>query len=134
MVPCFHDSDVVTRMHFERMKAEIITMKVFGRKTVPDTLDDLSPTGGEHVHFSAATYASNERNRKMFPVCMRYFSVSDGVQCKLLDFYEDSDETANGIHQALMKCLDKHELDRYITMQQIMPMSTLKNTTLFTSY
>ena len=42
----------------------------------------------------------------MFPVCVRYFSVSDGVQSKLLDFYEDSDETANGIHQALMTCLE----------------------------
>ena len=42
--------------------------------------------------------------------------MSDGVQCKLLDFYEDSDETANGLHQALMNCVEKHELDiRHIT-------------------
>ena len=39
-----------------------------------------------------------------------YISVS-GVQCKLLDFHEDSGETANGIHQALMSCLEKYELD-----------------------
>lgn len=38
-------------------------------------------------------------------------SVSEGVQCKLLEFYEDRNETANGIHQALMYCLEKHELD-----------------------
>ncbi len=42
---------------------------------------------------------------------MRYFSVSERVQCKLLDFYEDCDEMANGIHKALMSCLEKYELD-----------------------
>ena len=47
----------------------------------------------------------------MFPVCVRYFSVFDCVQSKLLDFYEDSDETANGIHQALMTCLENYELN-----------------------
>lgn len=37
--------------------------------------------------------------------------MSDGVQSKLLEFYEDSDETANGIRQALTTCLKKYELD-----------------------
>ncbi len=62
----------------------------------------------------------------MFPVCVRYFSVSDGVQCKLLDFYEDCDETADGIRQALMNCLEKYELD--IRRHQMMPVLTLVNT------
>ena len=41
---------------------------------------------------------------------MRYFSVS-GVQCKLLDFDEDCDDTAKDIHQILKTYLEKHELD-----------------------
>ena len=73
--------------------------------------DVLPPTEGEPVYFSVASDASNKGNRKMFPACVRYFSVSDGVLFMLLDFYEDSDETANGIHQALMNCLENHELD-----------------------
>ena len=63
------------------------------------------------LHIFVATDASNKGNRKMFPVCVRYFSVADGVQSKLLDFYEDSDEMANGIHKALMTCLEKYELN-----------------------
>ena len=79
-------------------------------------MDDLSPTKGEPTHFSVASDASNKGNRKMFPVCVRYFCVSDVLHCKLLDFYEDSDETANGIHHTLMNCLEKYELDiRHIT-------------------
>ncbi|KAM3620103.1 uncharacterized protein V6R79_018367 [Siganus canaliculatus] len=107
----FHDSNIVKKIQLGRTKAEMITMNVLGPKTVRDILDDLSPTEGEPVYFSVATDASNKGNRKMFPVCVRYFSASEGVQCKLLDFYEDSDETANGIHQALLNCLEKHKLD-----------------------
>ncbi|XP_060761989.1 uncharacterized protein LOC132871654 [Neoarius graeffei] len=61
--------------------------------------------------WEAKSDASNKGNRKMFPVCVRYFSALDGVQSKLLDFYEDSDETANGIHQALIACLDTYGLN-----------------------
>ena len=94
-------------MHLGTTKAEMITMSVLGPKTVQDILNDLSPTEGEPVCYSIASDTSNKGNRKMIPVCVRYISVSDGVRCKLLDFYEDSDETANGIHQALMNCLKK---------------------------
>ena len=92
-------------MHLIRTKAEMITMNVSGPKTVQDILNDLSPTEGEPVFSSVASDASNKGNRKMFSVCVRYFSVSDGVQCKLLDFYEGSDETTNGIHP-LYFCLN----------------------------
>lgn len=78
----FHDSNVVKKMYLGRTKAEMITMNVLGPNTVRDILDDLSPTEGEPVYFSVAIDASNKGNRKMCPVCVRYFSVSDGVQCK----------------------------------------------------
>lgn len=81
----FHDSNVVKNMHLGRTKAEMITMNVLGPMTVRDILNDLSLTEGEPVFYSVATDASNKGNRKMFPVCVRYFSVSDGVQSKLLD-------------------------------------------------
>lgn len=74
-------------------------------------LDYLSPTDSEPVYFSVATDASNKGNRKIFLACVRYFSAVDGVQSKLLDFYEDSNETANGIHKALMTCIEVYELN-----------------------
>ncbi|KAK0135426.1 hypothetical protein N1851_028718 [Merluccius polli] len=107
----FQDSLIAKKMHLGRTKAEMISMDVLGPSTVGKIVTYLSPAEGEPVYFSIASDASNKGNRKMFPVCVRYFSVSDGVQSKLLDFYEDSDETANGIHQALMTCLEKYELD-----------------------
>uniref|UniRef100_A0A8C6LFC2 Uncharacterized protein n=1 Tax=Nothobranchius furzeri TaxID=105023 RepID=A0A8C6LFC2_NOTFU len=107
----FSDNNVVKKLHLGRTKAEMIAMNVLGPKTVRDILDELSPQEGEPAYFSVSTDASNKGNRKMFPVCVRYFSASEGVQCKLLDFYEDCDETANGIHQALMNSLKKSDLD-----------------------
>jgi len=109
----FNDSNTAKKIHCGRTKAEMLTANVLGPKTVRDILKDLSPTEGEHepVYFSVATDASNKGNRKMLPVCLRYFNPTDGVQCKLLDFYENSDETANGIHRAIMDCLGKHQLN-----------------------
>ncbi|XP_078282406.1 uncharacterized protein LOC144608476 [Rhinoraja longicauda] len=110
----FSDSNVMKKMHLGRTKAKMITMNVLGPNTVRDIMDNLLPTEeGEPAYFSvaSATDAPNKGDRKMLPVCVRYFSVSDGVQCKLLDFYEDSDETADGIHRALMSCLEKYKLD-----------------------
>ena len=67
----------------------MVTMNVLGPKTVQER---------DPVYFSVATYASNKGNKKM---------CSAGVQCKLLDFYENCDETAKGIHQALIDSLTK---------------------------
>lgn len=86
----FHDSHVVKKMHLGRTQAEMITMNGLG----PNILNDLSLTKGKPEYFSPNTDASNKGNRK-FPVCVRYFSESDVVQCKLLDFYKDSDETSS---------------------------------------
>ena len=81
----------------------MISVNVLGPSTVGKIVTYLSPAEGEPVYFSIASEASNKGNRKMFPVCMRYFCV----RC----FYEDSDETAKGIHQALTTCLEKYELN-----------------------
>uniref|UniRef100_H3A0B7 DUF4371 domain-containing protein n=1 Tax=Latimeria chalumnae TaxID=7897 RepID=H3A0B7_LATCH len=94
-----------------RTKAELLVTNVMAPKFVRDCLQDLLPSPPEQpVYFSVATDASNKGNRKMFPMCLRYFTISDGVQCKLLDFYEDSDESASGIHRAVKNYLEKHQL------------------------
>ena len=117
----FSDSNTAKKMQCGRTKAEMIAMNVLAPKTVRDILKELNPppppaaaadvcTCAAPVYFSVATDASNKGNRKMFPVCLRYFNQDDGVQSKLLDFYEDSDESASGIHNAIIECLTKYEL------------------------
>lgn len=43
-------------------------------------------------------------------MCAQYFSVSEEVQCKLHNLYEDSNGMANST-QVLLNCLEKHDLD-----------------------
>lgn len=57
----------------------------------------------EEMHdivFAVATDASNHGNRKMFPLAVQYFNCVKGVQNKLIDFYEDSDETAEAVSRS----------------------------------
>jgi hypothetical protein len=42
--------------------------------------------------------ASNTGNRKMFPVCVRYFDPCEGIQWKLLDFVQELDQSAGSVH------------------------------------
>uniref|UniRef100_H2ZT52 DUF4371 domain-containing protein n=1 Tax=Latimeria chalumnae TaxID=7897 RepID=H2ZT52_LATCH len=94
-----------------RTKTALVT-NVLVSKSVRDCLWDLLPLPPEKpVYFSVATDASNKGNRKMFPMCLQYFTISDGVQGKLLDFYEDSDESTSGIHRVVKNCLEKHQLN-----------------------
>lgn len=75
----FEDSCVAKKMHLGKTKAEMITMNVLGPSTVREVVSYLSPAEAQPVYFSLASDAGNKGNRKMFPVCVRYFSVSDGV-------------------------------------------------------
>lgn len=109
----FNDSNTVKKIHMGRTKAEMIAINVLGPKTVSDILEDIS--NGKQQYFAIATDASNKGNRKMFPLCVRYFTVT-GVKCKLLDFYESCDETATGINEAITNRLLEYHLDpQYIT-------------------
>jgi hypothetical protein len=60
---------------------------------------------------SLATDASSRINRKMFPVCIRYFDPLKGVQNRLLDFVESAEETSMAITGVVLLSLEKHNLD-----------------------
>lgn len=42
----------------------------------------------ENDAFFIATDASNKKNRKMFPICVRYFDFDSEIENRLLDFVE----------------------------------------------
>lgn len=47
----------------------------------------------------------------MYPVSVRYFSIKSGVTDRLIDFYEDFDETSDGISRKLLQVLEENGLE-----------------------
>jgi hypothetical protein len=51
---------------------------------------------------------SNHKNRKVFPLVVWYFEIEN----RLLDFSEQADETASGIHNLIESSLDMYDTKR----------------------
>lgn len=54
---------------------------------------------------------SNKGNIKFFPVAIRFFNNKIGTCTRILDFYENSDETSLSISSCLIECLEKHNVN-----------------------
>ena len=94
----FVDSELAKKMHCVRTKAESIIKNVLAPRSVCDFLEVLSDPEKCITFFSVASDASNYKNRKVFPVVIRYFDPFAGIRNKLLDFVEQADEAASGIY------------------------------------
>ena len=92
----FYDSKVANKIRCGRTKAEAIAMNVLG----PNSIDKVIKSIINH-RFSIASDASNMKNRKMFPVGITYFCKEIGIQNKMIDFYEDCDESSSAITSQL---------------------------------
>lgn len=68
----------------------------------------------KNVFYSISSDASNHKNRKMFPLVLRYYCPGDDsnndVKCFLLDFYEVANETAAAIFESIKVKLNKFGL------------------------
>ena len=93
-------------MTLGRTKAEALVKDVLAPKAVAEVLKDLTSP----LPFSIQTDASNQGNRKMFPLAVQYFTPKDGVTNKMLDFVENADESAAGIVALIEQSLDKFGL------------------------
>lgn len=47
----------------------------------------------------------------MYPIVIRYFDQEKGVQNKLMDFYEDSNETSQKFFENIDNFMLQHDLD-----------------------
>jgi len=45
-------------------------------------------------YFYIAIDVSNKGSQKMYPIVVQYFHIQKGIQNKLMDFYDDPDETS----------------------------------------
>jgi len=109
----FSDSAVAKKLMCGRTKAEALVTNVLAPKSVELILADLSESinGGLVPNFSISTDASNMKNRKLFPVCVQYFSAEAGIKKKLLDFVELNDEHSAEVADMLVTCLRSNGLD-----------------------
>ena len=107
----YFDSTIGKKIHCGRTKAEAIVENILAPKSIQVVLDELGINNGKAIPFSLANDASNKGNRKMFPIAVQYFHLEKGIQNRIIDFYEDSDETSEAIATRLLNCLQECKLD-----------------------
>ncbi|KAI4461585.1 hat family dimerization domaincontaining protein-related [Holotrichia oblita] len=88
------DSQITAKMTCKRTKAAAITRNVLGPYSQEKVISDLKPC----FYFSIASDASNVGNLKTFPYAVQYFNCNKGICRKLLDFYEEAEETSLDIN------------------------------------
>lgn len=98
------DTTIFPAMHMGRTKVSAIIKGAL----YPYALNELL-TSIRDVPFCLGTDASNHGHRKLFPICLRYFT--DELNEMVLDFYEDSFEDSASIKCHLQESLNKHGVD-----------------------
>jgi hypothetical protein len=66
----------------------------------------------ENINYVTVTMdISNRSEVKLVLIVVRYFSVEEGIQVKLLNFDEVSGETTQILTQYLLQCVKKYKLE-----------------------
>ncbi|CAG9818140.1 unnamed protein product [Phaedon cochleariae] len=102
----YKDSAFAKKVHCGRTKAEAIVMNCSGPKSIESSLEEMGANTNQTIPFSVSCDASNKGNQKLFPVAVRYFSVKNGIQDKLLDFIENNDESSASITNSIKITLE----------------------------
>lgn len=111
----FSDSSIAAKLSCGRTKSEAIVLNVLAPKALRIVLDILN-THTPKMFFSIQLDASNRKNVKFFPISVQFFSIECGLQNYLLQFSENSDETAEGMFNMVDACFKNHDLDfKYVS-------------------
>lgn len=105
------DSQITKKISCGKTKSEAIVKDVLAPLAEKDVLDCLKPKDDKPLFFSVMTDTSNKGNRKMYPICIQYFTLENGCQNKLLDFFECSAETSDAISNNILQTLERLGLD-----------------------
>ncbi|PSN51294.1 hypothetical protein C0J52_05297 [Blattella germanica] len=81
-----NDLQTASKLSCRRTKAETFIRNILAPKSVNDFVKILSSSENTKRFFS--TNASNKGNRKIFPVCLRYFDPNEGVQWKVRQIFK----------------------------------------------
>ena len=101
------DSAIAVKISCGRTKAASYVENVLGPKAQELCVTELKSAG----YFGIGSDASNNGNKKLFPLTVRYFSRSDGLKDGLLDFYLDNDETSGAIADRIKDIIQQNDLD-----------------------
>ncbi|KAE9542522.1 hypothetical protein AGLY_003383 [Aphis glycines] len=104
----YKDLKMLNKLHLGRTKAESIVTEVLGPAYLHKIIDYLSSESV--IAFSIQTDASNKKNVKLFPLSVQYFSIENGIENKLIDFYENPHETADEMSSYIKKTLENLKL------------------------
>ncbi|XP_051803049.1 uncharacterized protein LOC127533610 [Acanthochromis polyacanthus] len=102
----YQDSAIAKLISCGRTKAEALVTNVLA----PLASDFTHSLGTEQLFFSIATDASNKGNVKTFPLSVRFWTPEQGIQNRVLDFYEQAEESADAITDMLLKKLKENNL------------------------
>jgi len=103
----YANSTVATEIHLARTKMEALVTEVLGPYAIQNVLNDINR---DNLFYCLQTDASNKKNIKLFPLVVQYFTAENGIQNKLLDFYENSNESADGMFETIQKSLEQYKL------------------------
>lgn len=93
-----------------RTKTEAIIVNVMSPYIFNDVLKDLN-----NINYVTVTIdSSNRKDIKLTPVVVRYFTINDGVNVKLLHFDELPGETSDILLDHVLKCTKKYYIDSKI--------------------
>lgn len=101
------NSSTATSIRLARTKMEALVTEVLGPYALQNVIDDLN---SDNLYFCLQTDASNKKNIKLFPLVVQYFTAKNGIQSKLIDFYENSNESADGMLHAIEKSIEQCKL------------------------
>ncbi|RVE40922.1 hypothetical protein evm_014426 [Chilo suppressalis] len=101
------NSATATAIHLARTKMEALVTEVLGPYSVQNVVDAVNT---DNLFYCLQTDASNKKNIKLFPLVIQYFTAKNGIEQKLLDFYENSNESADGMFEAIQNSLEKYKL------------------------
>lgn len=102
-----YDSKLGEKIHCGRTKAEAIVAQVLAPKELEKVLHVIH---SNKLWYSVQTDASNHLNRTFFPLVLQYYTIENGIESKLVDFFEQPDETAEGMFQAIKESMGKLDL------------------------
>lgn len=100
------DSKTALNIRLRRTKMEALVTEVLGPQTLQIVLDDLN----KDIFYCIQSDATNRKNVKLFPLVIQYFTVDNCIQNKLVDFYENPDESADGIFKAIRNSLTENNI------------------------
>jgi len=110
----FEDSKLASKISCGRTKCEAIAQNVLAPRSLFYVFQKIK-NHNPPLFYSIQTDASNKKNIKFFPICIQIFTKEEGQQNFIIDFIENSDETADG----MLKMIDNIFINTELKWEQV---------------